>query len=231
MILKRNNMRPIGLLILAFLVIQCEKQKSGQDWTQVMTNQGLVDIQSIDSSIVVDLAYSDTSNFFGKDVYGDYEKAFAQPIATKMLVEANARLKEINPDLRLKIYDSVRPRSIQWILWNSSDMPEDERRQYIAHPESGSIHNYGLAIDLTISDSEGNELDMGTGYDDFRELAHIDKEEELVSEGKLTNHQVENRLLLRKVMTEAGFLTIRSEWWHFDALPRAQVLEEYVIIE
>lgn len=164
-------------------------------------------------------------------MYGDYEKAFAQPIATKMLLEASARLKEINPDLRLKIYDSVRPRSIQWIHPNSSDMPEDERRQYIAHPESGSIHNYGLAIDLTISDSEGNELDMGTGYDDFRELAHIDKEEELVSEGKLTAKQVENRLLLRKVMTNAGFLTLRTEWWHFDALPRAQVLEKYVIIE
>ena len=133
--------------------------------------------------------------------------------------------------MKLLIWDAARPRRIQQILWDTVEIPLTERSQYVANPKSGSIHNYGCAVDLTLVDASGNALDMGTGYDDFSRLAHIDKENELVSAGELTNEQVEHRLLLRSVMTKAGFIPINSEWWHFDAFTREETKSRFKIVE
>lgn len=193
--------------------------------------QGLVKVQDIDSSIVVHLRYSTSNNFVGVDVYGDFDEAYMQLDPARMLAQANQYLKKINPDYSLYIYDAVRPRSVQQILWDTLDMPLEQKPKYVADPQEGSIHNYGAAVDLTIAGVDGQPIDMGTDFDYFGVLAYPVREEEMLETGKLTEAQVANRRLLRDVMTRAGFSTITSEWWHFNAMSRAEADQRYGIVE
>lgn len=197
-----------------------------------MTRQGLVDIQTIDRTILVELKYSTTDNFVGKDVYGDLTRAYLQPMAAKKLAKASGFLRQKNPDFRLLVYDATRPRSAQWDLWKTlSHLPVSERGKYVSNPRNGSVHNYGCAVDLTLATKTGKPLDMGTKFDYFGELAYPEKEDELLKQGKLTKKQVENRRLLRSVMQKAGFSSLKTEWWHFNALSRAEAKKAYKIVE
>ncbi|MBO6620647.1 MAG: M15 family metallopeptidase [Balneola sp.] len=213
------------------LLVSCSESKKEPVWNEIYTKQGLKIVEADSANIKVHLRYSTNDNFLGKDVYGNLEDAYLQPEALSKLYKASEFLSKAHPELKLLIWDSARPRRIQQVLWDKADIPLPERSQYVANPESGSIHNYGCAIDLTLADSSGNPLDMGTDYDDFSETAHIDNEEELISKGVLTDLQVRNRAILRTVMTEAGFIPIRSEWWHFDAFSRAETKDRFKIVE
>lgn len=222
-----------ALILIAVFFASCtaSKKKQNTDWDKIYTEQGLERIDTLETGIKVGLRYSTTNNFVGKDVYGDLEDAYLQPEAAQKLYSAVELLQASNPEYMLLIYDAARPRRIQQILWDVVDIPIQERSKYVANPASGSIHNYGCAVDLTIIDGSGKELDMGTDYDDFSSLAHTDNEEELINEGKLTREQHQNRLLLRDVMTRAGFLPLRSEWWHFDAFSREETKTRFKVVE
>ncbi|GAB4050563.1 hypothetical protein GCM10028810_45540 [Spirosoma litoris] len=202
-----------------------------------MIKQGLVNVQDIDPSILVELKYSTTDNFVGKDVYGDLTQAYMQPMAAKKLAEASKYLQAHHPDLRLLVYDAARPRSAQWNLWNAlPNLSERERRKYVADPREGSIHNYGCAVDLTVATKEGRSgapepLDMGTKYDFFGELAYPSRENELLRAGKLTQKQIDNRHILRTAMRQGGFTPIEYEWWHFNALSRAKAKMAFRIVD
>lgn len=200
-------------------------------WDSIFTAQGLQNVQDADSTIRVQLRYSSTRNFIGKDLYGSLEQAYLRPEALDKLLTASHRLKEMHPDLRLLIYDAARPRRIQQILWDEVDLPATERPRYVADPATGSIHNYGCAIDLSLVRTDGTELDMGTDYDDFTSKAHINQEQALVDQGILNSEQIVNRKILRTVMKEAGFIPLDSEWWHFDAFPRTEVKKRFTIVE
>jgi D-alanyl-D-alanine dipeptidase len=97
----------------------------------------------------------------------------------------------------------------------------------LADPARGSIHSFGMALDLTILDPEGRELDMGTGFDDLTELSHPALEADMLARGAITPEQIANRELLRGAMFQAGFVGINSEWWHFDCGDRVQVRAAY----
>ena len=199
---------------------------------ETIKNNDLVNIQELDSTILIDLKYSTTDNFMNMDMYGELETCYLRKNPAEMLLRANEYLKETNPELNLLIYDGMRPRSIQRKLWNALDeVPETERTQYVANPEKGSIHNYGAAVDLTLAHENGSPLDMGTNYDYFGELAFPALEDSLLSIGVLTKAQIENRKILRNVMTKAGFSTISSEWWHFNAYSYQDIQTKYNIIE
>ena len=192
----------------------------------------LVNIQELDPSIFVELKYSTADNFMNTDVYGDLETCYLRKAPARMLVKANIFLRETHPGLRLLVYDGLRPRHIQWKLWNTIDhIPESERAQFVADPRSGSIHNFGAAVDLTLADSSGSPLDMGTKYDFFGELAFPALEDSLLEIGELTSQQVTNRQILRNVMKTAGFSPITTEWWHFDAFPYQVTKSKYTIVE
>lgn len=180
---------------------------------------------------MVELKYSTTDNFLGEDVYGELERAYLQPEPAAKLAEAQRLLRERNPEYRLLVYDAARPRSIQQVLWDKLRVPLVEKTKYVSNPKNGSVHNFGAAVDLTIARADGTPLDMGTPYDFFGELAYPTKEKEMVRKGKLTQQQVENRILLREVMGKAGFTGILTEWWHFNALSREKAKEKYPIIE
>ncbi len=198
-----------------------------------MQNQGLVNIQEIDGDILVDLKYSTTDNFFGEDVYGILENAYLQIPPAEALKKANQSLKETHQNLRLLIYDAARPHRIQTILWDKLDtIPPKNRKNFVADPKEGSIHNYGCAVDLTLVDLTTNQaLDMGTKYDYFGPLAYPRLEEKMLLEGKLTSDQIANRKLLRTVMENAGFDAITSEWWHFNYHSRKRAKELYEIVK
>ncbi|MGM9507092.1 M15 family metallopeptidase [Larkinella sp. GY13] len=221
-------MRNLALFLLLFPRILLAQGKL----ELAMIRQGLVDIQAIDRTVLVELKYSTTDNFVGKDVYGDLTRAYLQPMAAQKLAKASKLLQQKHPDFRLLVYDATRPRSAQWDLWNTlSHLPPTERGKYVSNPRNGSVHNYGCAVDLTLATKAGKPLDMGTKFDYFGELGHPDKELQMLKQGKLTQKQVENRRLLRSVMRTAGFSSLKTEWWHFNALSRADAKKVYKIVE
>lgn len=190
---------------------------------------GFVDVQTLDPGIRVELKYASEDNFMRSAVYGDLKKAYLREEAAIKLALANRYLKELRPELTLLVADALRPRSISRIMWTR--LSGSPMQRYVADPEWGSIHNYGFAVDITISDMEGKRLDMGTPIDHFGELAEPRHEEKFLKEGRLTEEQVSNRRLLRKVMHAAGFQGIPIEWWHFEASDKKLIRKAYQIIE
>ena len=195
-----------------------------------LIRKGLVDLQDLDPSIMVDLKYARADNFMGVDVYRNLPRAYLRPEAAVKLVRASRILQERHPELRLLVVDALRPRSVQQKMWNL--VSETPMRPYVANPRSGSMHNYGMAVDVTLFDvKKGKPMDMGTPIDYFGPLAQPLLESEFLRQGKLTEKQVENRLILRNVMLDAEWRMINIEWWHFDAFPVDYVRRNYTIVE
>ncbi len=191
-------------------------------------NRDFVELHEGDG-LRIDLRYASRNNFVGHDMYGPFRQAFLHRIAAAKLSDAFRFLRQEQPTYGFIIYDALRPRSVQRILWEHVRGTENE--MYIANPENGSLHNFGFAVDLSIIDGSGQELDMGAGYDDFRPIAQPRLEEKFASDGSLSPAQIENRQILRRAMEKAGFTQLPHEWWHFDAMPRASVREQYQIVE
>jgi D-alanyl-D-alanine dipeptidase len=180
-------------------------------------------------AVAVDIRYSTQNNFTGKDLYGDFDACYLHETAALKLEEAARDLSRQHPGWKLLLFDCLRPRSVQKILWN--EVKGTAQEPYIADPSSGSVHNYGYAVDLSLIDDKGRELDMGTPYDTFDILSRPTQERTFLKNGKLTRKQVHNRKILRKVMTHAGFIQLPDEWWHYDALPPDSVKNKLPIIE
>jgi len=194
-----------------------------------LQQQGLVNIHSLAPDILVELKYSTLDNFLSADTYGELENCYLQPEAAAKLKIAQNLLKKTHPELTLLVYDGARPRSIQRKMW--ALVVNTPSQNYVANPDRGSVHNFGSAVDLTIATVAGVPLDMGTAFDYFGELAQPRHEDRFLKENKLTQHQIDNRQLLRDVMTQAGFLSISIEWWHFNAVPVKVARARYQIIE
>lgn len=193
--------------------------------------KGIVALKSIDSTIQTDLKYASTDNFMGIVLYEDIDQVFIQQEVGVKLQKAQASLKKINPKLSLLVYDAVRPLSVQQKMWDALDsIPVSERTKFVSNPKNGSIHNYGAAVDLTICDENGVALDMGAGYDDIRKIAYPSLEQEFLKKGELTQQQIDNRKLLRKVMSLAGFYNISTEWWHFNSCTREIAKQKYELV-
>ena len=191
---------------------------------------GLQDISEVDSTIGVCIVYATPDNFLGHVLYPDIHHAFAIPAMAQKLAKAQQRLKSIRPDLSLLIYDAARPLSVQREMWES--VKGTRNISFVANPAKGrGMHNYGAAVDITIMDSTGTPLPMGSKHDYFGPEARIDHEAELVANGLITQEELENRKLLRRVMTESGFITCVSEWWHFNHIPSIRAKSELKIID
>ncbi|KAA6342849.1 D-alanyl-D-alanine dipeptidase [termite gut metagenome] len=191
---------------------------------------GLVNVREMDESISVRLIYATSDNFTGRILYEDLKEAYLHPDAAKALVTAQRNLKSQHPSYTLVVYDASRPISIQWKMWET--VKGTSGNIYVANPvRGGGLHNYGVAVDVSILNAVGNPLPMGTEVDYFGIEAHIANEAELVRQGKITSEEWKNRLLLRQVMREGGFHTISSEWWHFNLCSRETAKQKYVLIK
>jgi D-alanyl-D-alanine dipeptidase len=136
-----------------------------------------------------------------------------------------AWLAGVRPGHTVLVLDAVRPQRVQQQLWDA--LAGTGLQLYLADPARGSIHSYGMALDLTILDPAGRELDMGTGFDDMTPLSHPALEEGFLRSGALSAVQVANRRLLRDAMGQAGFVGIDTEWWHFDCGDRNRVRQTF----
>ena len=195
-----------------------------------MIEAGLVEIVPNDSTISIHLVYATPDNFMGEAVYGDLQRAYLLPEVALMLEHAAELLHRERPDLRFIIYDAARPMSVQQRMWNL--VKGTSNYIYVSNPaRGGGLHNYGAAVDLTLGDHTGRPLPMGTPFDFFGPAAHIVREEELLAKNLITSQELENRRLLRRVMRQAGFIPLRSEWWHFNAMSRAEARERYRVLE
>ena len=193
-----------------------------------METMGLVDVHNIDHSIGVALPYASSDNFTGQVLYECSQHAYLQPDVAKMLAKASRLLQEKYPDYRLLVLDAARPLSVQQKMWDA--VKGTPNNIYVANPSKTGLHNYGAAVDLTITDDLGIELDMGTPFDFFGEETQPAKENEMLKQGKLTQKQIDNRLILRRVMNQAGFITHQREWWHFNACTLAEAKTRYQVI-
>jgi D-alanyl-D-alanine dipeptidase len=161
----------------------------------------LVDVHKVAPDIRVDMRYARSDNFTGKKVY-TCSRCFLRPATAVKLAAAQRELKK--QGLSLKMWDCYRPLSVQKIFWSLVPDP-----RYVADPKSGSRHNRGNAVDVTLVDADWKEMEMPTGFDDFSTKAGHGKM-------KLPRRAIENRRTLAEAMEKAGFRRLESEWWHYD---------------
>ena len=162
----------------------------------------LVDIRTVNRNIRLDIRYATANNFLKRKLYTVAKCALRSSVAQKLaLVQTD--LEKIG--LGLKVYDCYRPLSVTKQMWEFLPDPN-----YVANPARGSRHNRGAAVDLTLVDRTGKELEMPTPFDDFTTKAHRD-----YAGGSAESRK--NRQLLEDAMKKQGFIGITTEWWHFDS--------------
>lgn len=211
------------LCLLMFLMIAPSMAATRKSKTaQTMARQGLVDIRDIDPTIKVDLMYAKASNFTGRVLYADLREAYLLPPAAHALKRAQQLLKKRHPSYSLFVYDAARPMYIQQKMWNV--VAHTSKQIYVSNPaHGGGLHNYGMAVDISIIDGHGRPLDMGTPVDYMGKKAHVNNEAYMVKRGLISKAAYYNRKLLRSVMTEAGYHVLPTEWWHFNYKTRRQL--------
>jgi D-alanyl-D-alanine dipeptidase len=160
-----------------------------------------VNLKDYSQDFVYDMKYATDDNFLKSKVY-DCAECYLRYKTVKALIEANRRF--MKSGLKIKIFDCYRPLDIQKRMWNIVPNPS-----YVANPSKGSIHNRGGAVDITLVDINGNELDMGTTFDFFG----IEASHDYPEFSSIIKH---NRNQLRKIMKKAHFNSFDSEWWHYN---------------
>ena len=223
----------VAQLFVGVLQAQKPVQNRRQAAGQSMERQGLVNVKAVVPSIKVALMYARTDNFCHRMLYHDLRDAYVLPACADALRKAQAELKRRRPDLSLCIFDATRPMSVQQTMWDAvKDTPQ---YFYVSNPaHGGGMHNYGMAVDISICKASWNDaswregaakchidtIPMGVKVDHMGIESHIDKEQELVSRGMISREALNNRRLLREVMMAAGFMPLRTEWWHFNLCTR-----------
>jgi D-alanyl-D-alanine dipeptidase len=164
----------------------------------------LVELVKLDPTIKLEIRYATTNNFLGTKFY-DEARAFMQRPAAEAVVRANASLKSLG--YGLLIHDAYRPWYVTKMFWDATPL---DKRWLVANPTSGSKHNRGEAVDLTLYDlATGKPVEMPSTYDESTDRAYAD-----YPGG--TTAQRWRRAVLRRAMEAQGFAVNPTEWWHFD---------------
>ena len=195
------------------------------NYEQRIQQMGLIDIQSLDKDILVELRYATTNNFMQQNIYGELRKAYFLPHFARKVARAQEILRQRRPDLRLLIYDAARPRSAQRRMRQAVE--GTPYTAYVADASRGGRHNYGVAVDLTIADKEGRPLDMGAPFDHFGREAWVGDGKnttlqhfkayiaQMQQDGIISAEAAANRTLLVEAMDAVGLRPYAKEWWHF----------------
>ena len=212
-------------------VAECDRDTVPLSATaQSMERQGMVNVQQLDPTIEVSLMYSRPDNFTGRVLYEDLREGYLHPKAAQALVKAQQRLKELHPELSLIIFDATRPMRIQQKMWDV--VKNTPKYFYVSNPaRGGGMHNYGMAVDISICHVGGDTIPMGAKVDFMGDLSHIDHEAQLVAQHRMTTEAKANRELLREVMAAGGFRPLRTEWWHFNLCTRQEAKRLYKVIK
>lgn len=191
---------------------------------------GLIDISEIDKSIKVSLVNSDSKkNFFRENYYNGLRKAYLREVVATKLSRAQIILKNKNSSYSLQILDAARPRSVSKAMYEK--MKGTKFEKYVANPAKGSMHNFGIAVDITIVDQNENEIDMGLSPFNKNMIEIYWQYAKMKIGLKMSEEQKSNRKLLSDVMHAAGFYPLSHEWWHFDGMEKDKARQQYKIIE
>ena len=166
-----------------------------------------VRLKDLSADFVYELKYATPDNFLKQAVY-DCGECYLRKSTAEALVKANEAFKQLG--YRIKLFDCYRPLSVQKKMWKI--LPGTH---YVANPAKGSKHNIGAAVDLTLVDAQGKELNMGTPFDFFGKEAHHTYTEH-------SKEVLENRKLLKETLDKYNFKSIYSEWWHYEYRPEMQ---------
>ena len=161
----------------------------------------LVEVTEASHNILLDLRYATPNNITGARIYHD-DRCFIHTDASEKLKRSVALASD--QGLKIKVFDAYRPRAVQEALWAHYPNPD-----YIMPPDKGSTHTRGIAVDLTLVDASGQELDMGTGFDDLSPKAHH-------GASSISPRVAANRYLLLGIMISAGWDFFKNEWWHYN---------------
>ena len=182
---------------LFYLIVFLQVVANAQD-----SKQPLVKLDTLKDGFTYDIRYASTNNFL-KEAFYDCAACYLRPEVANALKEANHYFCE--KGYRIVLYDCYRPVSAQKKMW--AVFPNS---QYVANPyTTGSVHNRGAAVDISLEKLDGTPVDMGTDHDFFGREAHIDNY-------NLPKEVLKNRKILQDGMIYFGFETIRTEWWHFN---------------
>ncbi len=202
--MKKRFLTIARVLALIFCACAIYAQYAPPKTKGAIREADLIELVKLDKTIKLDIRYARTDNFVGKIVYEE-ARAFLQRPAAEALLRIHKKLKKQN--LGLVIFDGYRPWSVTKLFWEVT--PEDKRK-FVANPVTGSRHNRGCAVDLSIYNLETGELlEMPSDFDEFTERASPDYQGGTIEQRK-------NRDLLRAMMEAAGFTVNSNEWWHFD---------------
>lgn len=169
----------------------------------------LIDIKKLDPTIIIDLKYATKDNFTCQIIYPSSVCYVHKDTACAL---SNVQKELSSMKLGLKIWDGYRCPAAQQKLWDVcavSYPDETERELYVSNPKKGGRHTRGTAVDVTLVNDKGNELEMPTAFDDFSSKAWT-------NDATCTARAQKNRDLLHKIMHKHGFESIKTEWWHFD---------------
>lgn len=197
--------KSIFISVFFLSIYSCKSQtsdvKSKKEVAVILEDTAFVNLKDYSADFVYDMKYATEDNFLKAKVY-DCAECYLRLKTVQALVAANKAF--IKKGYRIKLFDCYRPLDIQKRMWKIVSNPE-----YVADPAKGSIHNRGGAVDITLVDKKGKELDMGTPFDFFGiEASH--------NYDKLTQKVKNNRILLKTIMSQNNFNALNSEWWHYN---------------
>jgi len=221
---------PRVIVVLLFLLATFSSQANANEIEKRFIAAGLINVSTIDPTIQIDLVNSDPDkNFFRENFYKGLRTAYLQREVAVKLAKAQEILKSKYPFYSLQVLDAARPHSVSQAMYDKMKGTKFER--FVANPAKGSMHNYGIAVDITIVDGTGKGLDMGiTPF--RRSTVRLYWEYALKKLGKqLSPEQKSNRQLLSETMKQAGFLPLSFEWWHFNGMEKDLARKKYTIIE
>jgi D-alanyl-D-alanine dipeptidase len=138
---------------------------------------------------------------------------------------AASLLYKQNPNYKLILFDAARANHAQEAL--RAQVRGTPWQHFVSSPSKGSIHAYGVAVDIGLLNEKGEPVDMGLPYDSFAFYAGKKGEQQALEQGLLTNEQMKNRELLRLIMGQSGWISLPSEWWHFNAAPGDTIRAKY----
>jgi D-alanyl-D-alanine dipeptidase len=171
------------------------------DITKEIDSTAFVNLRNYSNDFVYDMKYATSDNFLKEKVY-PCDECFLRVKTVRALLKANTSF--LDKGFKIKLYDCYRPISIQKKMFHL--VPD---ANYVANPKKGSIHNRGGAVDISLVDSNGNELDMGTKFDFFgKEASH--------NYTDFSAQILANRKFLKTIMLEHNFNSFDSEWWHYN---------------
>ncbi len=213
----------VTVVMMPLVIYSCKAdQKPLPAPVQSPSTPAMVDQIDFDTSLwielkaedgyVIDMRYATEDNFVKEAIY-PCARFFLRPEVASALAEVSKTL--LPQGYKLKLFDGYRPRPAQQKLWDKVPNPD-----YVAPPKEGSMHNRGVAIDLSLTDLNGKEIDMGTTYDFFGPEAHRDYQ-------NLPQQILDHRRVLRMAMEAHGFQSIRTEWWHFSFTRGSYPLDDW----